>query len=284
VYLTSGGDPGELRNRARGALAAAPAGSVVTGVSALGLCGVPLAEGFTRDSSRRIHLLAPPGRRQGPRRPGVAGHVRAAHCAAVTEPRSGIPIAPPTHSWVDAVRWLGRETGWGAWDSEPAATRGLFETPAKRAFLESVQLGDALLRRQTPLCWQEQLDECAQADVGPGSKLVHEASKQVRARTDSFMETWLRLVVWDAGFPDPEVNFEVAGNGWRYLLDLAWPDRMINLEYHGRQHFEKSDQSYKDVPRRARLQDAGWSIHEAVYADLREPAGMLRRLARSFGW
>jgi very-short-patch-repair endonuclease len=263
-------------------MAAAPAGSEVTGVSAFGVQGLPLPDGFAQDAANHVHLLAPAGARHSPRRPGIVGHARAPHCQPVTHPRLGVRLTALTHAWVDAVRRSGLESKWAPWDQRLIPLRGRFDTAPKRAFLEAVQLGDVLMRRQEPWCWPEQLGDCAATARGAGSKLVREAFKQVRARTDSFMETWLRLVVWDAGFPDPVVNLEVSVDRRTYLLDLAWPDQRIDLEYHGRQHFSESTQSYKDVSKRSRLQDAGWTVHEAVYADLVNPADLLLRLARSF--
>jgi very-short-patch-repair endonuclease len=96
------------------------------------------------------------------------------------------------------------------------------------------------------------------------------------------METWLRLVVWDTGFPEPVVNHMVRLNGRRRFLDLAWPREKIALEYHGRQHFEESPQAYDDMVRRGALQDAGWRLVEAAHGDLTDPTGLLRRLANAF--
>jgi hypothetical protein len=148
--------------------------------------------------------------------------------------------------------------------------------------LEAVQLGDALVRRQNRRVAPEQLTACAGA-VGraSGARLVRQAHRLIRPGTDSLMETWLRLVVWDAGFPDPEVNWVIGIDGRRRYLDLAWPAQKVGLEYHGRQHFDQSSQAFDDMVRRGELQQAGWTLVEAAFQDLREPLAVLVRLAKA---
>ncbi|MDR3359697.1 MAG: hypothetical protein LBO20_03410 [Bifidobacteriaceae bacterium] len=290
VYLDGDADPGSsagsggLVNRVRAGLAVAPAGSVVTGATTFTLAGAPLPDGFAEEAAQRVHLLMPPTTRQGPRRPWIVPHTRSPHCAALLLKSAGLLTTPITHSWVDAVQRLGRDTAWRPWSKEPPGLRGRFDRDAKRVFLEAVQLADALVRRQSPWCALEELADCAAAARGTGSKLVRTAFEQVRARTDSFMETWLRLVLWDAGFPDPTVNHDVWVGRQHYFIDLAWPERMVGLEYQGRHHFDRPDQSYGDSRRRGNLQKAGWTIVEAVYADLLDPADLMARLAPTSNW
>ncbi|MDR2567447.1 MAG: hypothetical protein LBC97_15585 [Bifidobacteriaceae bacterium] len=284
VYAETAEEAGKLEARVRAALAVSPAGTVVTGVTTLALAGIELPDLSKREAETRVHLLAPENVDWAARRADVVVHRRAGHCPQLFHRASGIRTASISDSWVDAVRRLGCEHKWVPWDAGPSVARGLFDSPAKRVFLEAVQLGDVLDRRKHNWARVAQLTACADVSTGPGSKLVRAAAKQLRHGTDSFMETWLRLVLWDAGFPEPMVNHEIKLGGRRRMLDLSWPDRRIALEYQGRQHFADESQAFDDMVRRGQLQQAGWTIHEAAHKDLIDPLGLLSRLARSFGW
>jgi very-short-patch-repair endonuclease len=284
VYAEAAEEAKSLDLRARAAMSVSPAGTVVTGVTTFALAGIELPDLSRREAEGRIHLVAPDNVTWAARRPGVVTHRRAQHCAQLVHRATGLRTASISDSWVDAVRRLGSERKWTPWETEPAGARGTFDSPSKRVFLEAVQLGDALVRRRHAWTRVAQLATCAELCRGAGSRLVRAAVKQVRAGTDSFMETWLRLVVWDAGFPEPAINHEIKVGGRRRLLDLSWPDRRIALEYQGRQHFSDESQAYDDMVRRGQLQHAGWTIHEAAHKDLLDPLGLLARLSRSFGW
>jgi hypothetical protein len=58
------------------------------------------------------------------------------------------------------------------------------------------------------------------------------------ARAQSPKETWLRLLLIDAGFPRPRTQIPVLGpDGYpRYFLDMGREDVMVAVEYDGEQH------------------------------------------------
>jgi hypothetical protein len=58
------------------------------------------------------------------------------------------------------------------------------------------------------------------------------------ARAQSPKETWLRLLLIDAGFPRPRTQIPVLGpDGYpRYFLDMGREDFMVAVEYDGEQH------------------------------------------------
>lgn len=51
-------------------------------------------------------------------------------------------------------------------------------------------------------------------------------------------ETWLRLLLIEAGFPRPQTQIPVPWpDGYpRYFLDMGWPEVMVAVEYDGEQH------------------------------------------------
>ncbi len=77
-------------------------------------------------------------------------------------------------------------------------------------------------------------------------------------RSESPMETRLRLTLHDAGFTDlvPQVRLPEL----RCRIDLADLARKIAVEYDGDGHFDNPAQIRKDTERRNRLIAAGWTV------------------------
>jgi hypothetical protein len=284
VYLPSGAARADLANRVRAALLAAPEGSMATGLTTLALAGVEMPARAEIDVARRVHILVPGRDKRGPRRDGIAVHRRKPHCPGLIHQATGLPTASLVDSWIDAARLAGIDYRWTPWADQPARAIGYFDSAAKRILLETVQLGDALLRRHQPWATPAQLAECVASEPSsPGVRLVRHAFALVRAGTDSLTETQLRLILWDAGLPEPVCNHELVLDGRHLFLDLAWPEPKVALEYHGRQHFDRRAQAEEDLSRRIRLQSAGWLLVEAVYRDLVQPRDVLARVTAALG-
>ena len=78
-------------------------------------------------------------------------------------------------------------------------------------------------------------------------------------------ESWLRLLLIDAGLPKPRTQIPV-NDGWRLLglLDLGWEDYMVAVEYDGDQHRMDRRQFVKDIGRLAKFADLGWIVIRVV--------------------
>ncbi|HTY33177.1 hypothetical protein [Mycobacterium sp.] len=78
-------------------------------------------------------------------------------------------------------------------------------------------------------------------------------------------ESWLRLLLIDAGLPKPTTQIPV-NDGWRLvgLLDMGWEDYMVALEYDGDQHRTDRRQFVKDIDRLAKFADLGWTVIRVV--------------------
>lgn len=101
-------------------------------------------------------------------------------------------------------------------------------------------------------------------------------------KAESPPESILKLIVVEAGFPVPEVQFEItAVDGRRlYVLDIAWPELRIALEYDGFAAHEERQES--DAQRDARMAGRGWTTIRATAADLRDPSRLLSELRDAF--
>lgn len=127
---------------------------------------------------------------------------------------------------------------------------------------EVVVIGDALVRRQAPLCSLDDLRARVQGHAGRrGFRTLSAALDLVRPRTDSPRETITRLLIVGAGLPEPVVNVDVRDDFDNFLGigDLAYPQWKILIEYEGGYHFE-GDQPYRDIDRLARFTAAGWLV------------------------
>lgn len=78
-------------------------------------------------------------------------------------------------------------------------------------------------------------------------------------------ESWLRLLLIDAGLPKPTTQIPVS-EGWRLvgLLDMGWEDYMVALEYDGDQHRADRRQFVKDIERLRKLSELGWTVIRVV--------------------
>lgn len=104
----------------------------------------------------------------------------------------------------------------------------------------------------------------------------------ITGKADSPPESWLKLLVVEAGFPVPTQQFEVidALARIRYVLDLCWPELRIALEYDGYEAHEYRLE--QDAQRDLDLERRGWITIRATAADLREPSALLARLDDAF--
>jgi hypothetical protein len=115
-----------------------------------------------------------------------------------------------------------------------------------------------------------------------GTRRAHWLLELIDGAAESPPESSLRLLVIDAGFPVPEVQYEVCTiDGvmlWR--LDLAWPQARVALEYDGfAAHAERRE---RDAARDADLRRRGWLVVHATVEDLRNPQRLLDELTAAF--
>ena len=78
-------------------------------------------------------------------------------------------------------------------------------------------------------------------------------------------ESWLRLLLIDAGLPKPTTQIPV-NDGWRGVgvLDMGWEAYLVAAEYDGEQHRTDRRRFVKDIGRLATFQDLGWVVIRVV--------------------
>ncbi len=107
----------------------------------------------------------------------------------------------------------------------------------------------------------------------PGIRRLRQAFESVRYGPLSPQETRLRLLLVGAGLPEPELNYRVLHLGRSVaMVDLAYPDRRIAVEYLGDVHRTDRSVFREDVARRERLIEADWDVLFLTADDLKPPA------------
>jgi hypothetical protein len=133
-----------------------------------------------------------------------------------------------------------------------------------------------------PLATLDQLRAAIDAGRRPGIGALRNAFGRIRTGSWSRLESWVRLILMDAGLPEPELNFDAYDGEGRFLgcIDLAYPDLKIAIEYEGEHHWMTAEQFQHDIDRLDRLVENGWRIvrltKRHVFAD---PAEVVRRVS-----
>ncbi|WP_163803969.1 endonuclease domain-containing protein [Mycolicibacterium anyangense] len=157
--------------------------------------------------------------------------------------------------------------------------RTAFDLARRGSIVEAVARIDALARATG----FKADDVLAVADRHPHVRGVRRISKVLDLMdggAQSPKESWLRVLLIEAGFPRPQTQIPVlAPDGYpRYFLDLGWPDLKIAVEYDGEQHRTDRMQYRGDVTRSEYIQQLGWRRIRVLAGD-RGP-DVIRRVER----
>ncbi|MGB8390549.1 endonuclease domain-containing protein, partial [Mycobacterium sp.] len=103
----------------------------------------------------------------------------------------------------------------------------------------------------------------------PGLRRLETALQLVDPGAQSPRESYLRLLLIDAGLPRPQTQIPVPGvDGIPVAyLDLGWEDYLVGVEYDGDQHRTDRRQYVKDIRRIEMLERMGWIVVRVVAED-----------------
>ncbi|GHD41301.1 endonuclease domain-containing protein [Mycetocola manganoxydans] len=224
------------------------------------LWGVPLPR--LEDRLIDVSVFRP---RRAPKGAGVRGHTLDPNLVHVTTHR-GLRLATPASTWAN----LG---------------------PLLHPY-DLVAAGDAIVCQRTsaggsgvtqpPIATLDQLRAAIDAGRRPGVGALRDALGRIRTGSWSRLETWVRLILVDAGLPEPVLNFDAFADAGSFLgcVDLAYPDLKIAIEYEGAHHWQTPEQIQRDIDRLERLVENGWRIvrltKRHVFSD---PAEVVRRVS-----
>ncbi|ORW11907.1 hypothetical protein [Mycobacterium kyorinense] len=126
---------------------------------------------------------------------------------------------------------------------------------------------DALMRA-TPFSAEDVLLLAKRYPGARGLRRLRTALPLVDGGAASPKETWLRLLLIDAGLPNPTTQIPVHEN-WHLvaLLDMGWEQYKVAAEYDGDHHRSDPKQWRKDQRRLRKLDAMGWIVIRVIAGD-----------------
>lgn len=162
------------------------------------------------------------------------------------------------------------------------ALRTAYDLARWQPFVEAVVALDALAARDgfKP---GDVLDLARRYPRARGRSALGTVVKLAEPKSDSAMETRLRLLLVLGGLPAPVAQHPVADERARVVawLDLAYPEQRLGVEYDGLTHAEPGRYA-ADLRRHSRLLDLGWRVYRFTAADvLHRPDHTLALITRA---
>jgi hypothetical protein len=164
---------------------------------------------------------------------------------------AGIPVTSPARTALD----------FGCWYPTMTAVAGI-DALARRAEIKAADV-ELLARRYS------------------GRRGVAHARQAIElfdSGAQSPKESWLRVVLIQAGLPRPQTQIPVPDEFGRIFayLDMGWEDVKVAVEYDGEQHRTDRRQYTRDLRRLESLERLGWIVVRVVAGD--RPAEVVGRV------
>ncbi len=119
-----------------------------------------------------------------------------------------------------------------------------------------------------------------------GLRRLRAALSLVDAGAASPKETWLRLLLLDAGLPEPASQIPLlCGGRLVAVFDLGWEEYKVAAEYDGDYHRSDRRRFVKDIDKLGAAQDQGWIVIRVVSEH--QPRAVVSRVYRALarrGW
>ena len=160
-------------------------------------------------------------------------------------------------------------------------------TPARTAFDlgRLLRTGEAMARldalmRAKPFSIEDVLLLTKRHPGARGVRQLRAILPRIDSGAASPKETWLRLLLIDAGLPAPETQIPVQEN-WRLVgvLDMGWEKYKVAAEYDGDQHRTSRRQYVRDMRRLKALEGLGWIVNRVIAED--KPDDIVRRVRQA---
>ncbi|MGO4784862.1 DUF559 domain-containing protein [Cryobacterium sp. W22_MBD10_FK3] len=215
-----------------------PAHHFFSHATAARLLGFPLPRRVENDPRLHVSMLVP---ERALRMAGVVGHT--VHRRPGLWINNGLTVTDPVTTWCDLTLCLGLD--------------------------DLIAVGDFLLGKLDPPATSSELAVAVTDRAGRrGVQRLRQALELVRPRVESRRETYLRLMVVRAGFPEPDTNVALPLRPGRKGArgDLVYLQYKILVEYDGEQHRTDDAQYARDVERLDDLAADGWRVIRATKA------------------
>lgn len=241
-----------------------PEGAFYVGPTAAALLGLPIPLGL--QSVLYVGVLHP---RTAPARPGIRG-IQVLPRMARTIIHDDFAVTDPATTWA----MLGAHLRLYDLVAVADAAIRIPRMPGRPASTDARPLA-------TPADLQSALD------VGRrrGAAVLREALSRARTGASSRPETWVRLILVDAGLPEPVLDHDIFDAHGRFVgcVDAAYPEVRVAIEYEGRGHLE-GNQLRRDIDKYTDLDRLGWTTVRLVHSHVFEhPQEAVRRVRAALG-
>jgi hypothetical protein len=158
------------------------------------------------------------------------------------------------------------------------------------AFLRSVPIGDGALAAGLG---RDQLDDAvARASGRTGAGAARRMAACCDGRSESVGESVSRVVLFQAGVPAPDLQYDVVGRAGQLVgrTDFCWEEQRTLGKFDGRVTYGRllkrgqsaSDVVYAEKLREDELRDLYWQVVRWTWDDLTHPRALAERLERGF--
>jgi hypothetical protein len=133
---------------------------------------------------------------------------------------------------------------------------------ARHSRRDGIVAADAALHEA--LTSRDEIDAALAGAAGwPGVRQARAVLALADGRSESPLESLMRLALHDEGIPPPELQVEIVG----YRVDAYWDAQRLVLEADGRGKYT-DDELWREKVRQQRLRAAGCQVERVVWADL----------------
>lgn len=135
--------------------------------------------------------------------------------------------------------------------------------------IELVTLAESIIRRWNYTVAQF---EARLAEMGDFTGCTRcRATLPLIRPADSVQESRTRLITLSRGLPMPVMHHRIIDpdRNAAYVVDMAYPEHKVAVEYDGDHHRRFRDQYVRDQQKRRRLRQMGWTVIEVLADDLR---------------
>jgi hypothetical protein len=135
------------------------------------------------------------------------------------------------------------------------------------------------LSRATGITKQDLISLVDRYPGARGNKRARMLIDFMNAGAESPKESWLRLVLIDAGLPLPTTQIRVTDGEFVAYLDMGWEPQLVAVEYDGDHHRLDRRQYAKDIRRSEKLEQLGWHVIRVIKED--RPREIVERVSRA---
>jgi hypothetical protein len=236
------------------------------------LCGTTAAHLWQIPLPARLPAMIEVGvlrPRTAPVRPGLRGRQFTASFVLVTDLR-GIRVTDPASTWASLGGTLREE-------ELIVAADHVLHIPRHPGGFGPVT--------ESALADRERLERFAERRGRPGAPALRRALEYARTGAASPPETQIRLLIRDAGLPEPVLDHDVYDARGRFLgcSELAYPELRVAIEYESDGHLLRH-QLERDIDKYQAYAEAGWLTvrltSEHVYRSPHEAVRRIREACR----